>query len=453
MSILLPLLMIPGVSVEPAFSPLFLPDLRPHDVPVLVQAFGADEAQAEVCLQLVQDYIAEESAAADAARNALAAAEGAAPQHDDWSALRGAWQEVRASAGRIEDASSAAGYLRSQEVWGREELKRLMASRAASPGSPRTLLVDDWMAARASRWARLRRDVEALVPVGDVTGWPALEAAIRRQRPRFTPRLPGEAVNLPAMVRDACRGEASTAAGVAEAMAQHESEWLNAVTGRDRTLTELAPRRIDAAERGDRLAELDLIRRDAAARQAVVDANWQGYQDVVALLPPDCAEALTRTINTRVWPALFVPPSADRIAAWAIERGSVNDAEQQRLGRARTRFLSRRLLAAIKERNALKAAGTRRMTLHAEQRAMTAVFGPTALFGFTDDAADDALAEAERWSEKRAAIDLEWIAEVRRILGSDRWAEVPDDVRLPPAAVDGVFKDGDGEPLRFRVAP
>ncbi|MCH2140275.1 MAG: hypothetical protein MK100_04485 [Phycisphaerales bacterium] len=449
----LSLLSMTMLYTPPGVEPLFAPDLLRQDVPHLLSVFQADDQQAIVFSQLVDDYIDASKRAASAARAQIQAASGAESMTEDWSDYRQAWLEVRQAAAAIEDVQVAGEYLRSQEAWAAAELQRVLEQREALPPSERTVLVDEWMTAQQSAWQRLRRDIMAMSSADTDQEWGRLETAIRRHRPRFAARLPGESINLPAILRDACRGETDTIAAVQGALLAHDQEWSRAVGSRDEALAILTPRQLDAVDRRDRLAQLALARREAVARQAVVDANHEGYDRIVGLLSQDCAEAFRREFNEAMWPSIFSPPAASRISEWALLHGELSDTQRAEVLRLQSRFLSRRLLAAMRERNALRVAGTSQLTMRAEERAMADLFGPTALFGIDAGPSDEALSEAAKWGEERRNYDLEWAAALRRALGADLWSAVPEAVRLPPSALSGELTDESGEPLRFRIVP
>jgi hypothetical protein len=232
---------------------------------------------------------------------------------------------------------------------------------------------------------------------------------------------------------------------------RYERAWGKLSLSRDLELAALLPQRLDAAERKDRLGQLEVARREAAARQALVDGNLEWYERFTDALLPERINAFQRAVNQQMHPEIFLPPLAERALNRLLAEPTVDADLRSALVQSRIQFGAPRLSVAANERSASRQAAPRRLVARAEQRAMADVFGPTALFQLEKRGEIDPLSDVTRLANRRSAIDAAWLKRVQDLIGQQRWADLPDEVKLPPKVFRQQLVDEHGEPLPLRI--
>ncbi len=440
----------------PSPDPLLAPDLLARDVPVVVEVLGASDDQSAIIASLLEDYLAEAAAAADASRLQLAALDAGHLHANwtprDWSDQHRAWSRIRAAATSMDDPAEAAAWLAGQQDWARRELASLVDRLPAAPPSARTDLLRAAVADRRARHAALQRDI-ALVLEADRGRWAGVEQAIRRDRSPFRGGLPGESLDLEVLVREAIRDVPGQWATLRPLLLAYERDWSTAVAARDALLEDQLPLVLDAVDRRDHLARVALQAAEVTARKRVVQVNSDWYDRLSAELPSEVVNDFQRSVNRAWYPDIFAPSRAERTVAYFLSDPEVSDQLRSALVRSRIKFGGPRLRLAAEERTARRVATGRARTARAEQRAMAEVFGPTALFRMSDSPADRSLSRAAALATRRRAMDVAWLQHLQGLLGGERWASVPDEVRIEPSSPADLPRGDDGKPLAVRVMP
>ncbi|MDP7030542.1 MAG: hypothetical protein QF733_10015 [Phycisphaerales bacterium] len=434
-------------------APLLAPDLLPRDVPVVLEALAVEGDTASIVASLLENYLAEDAQAVAAATRSLAAVDREPLDADwtprDWTARHQDWARIRERASQMDDPGEAAAWLAGQREWARGVLAELVEQTPPSPLSDRGKVLRALTADRRARHATLQRDVE-LVLESDRGRWEHVEQAIRRDRSHFRGGLAGEMLDLQPLV---ARAAPEAWRNLQPLLAEYERAWSAAAAARDAVLASQWPYVLDAADRRDRLSILALEAAEVAARRRVVEVNQDWYRRLSEALPEAAVNPFQRAVNRAWYPDIFAPSRAERTVAHLLADPEVPEPLKEALVQSRIRFGGPKLRLAAEERAARRAAAGRARTARAEQRAMAEVFGPTALFRMSVSDADRSLSEAASLASRRRAIDVSWLQHLRGLLGSERWAAVPDEILIGPVAPADVPKGEDGQPLRLRLMP
>jgi hypothetical protein len=439
--------------VTGAGNPLLAPELLRRDLPVIIQQMQLDQEQRAVLDLVFAEYL---DAFEDARGETIAAIDAIEPEslHDawrgtDWSAQHAAWAEARSAAAAIEDAAEATAWLDYHRQLAREEFDGILQRQPPPQPSLRTELLDDWRETRLRLRQGLLSDIELVIPPDQTARWDRVEWAIRRQRTPFAGVLAGENVDLGGLVRRQFAQEPAVLGSLAADLSAYERAWAEAAGKRDEVLTGLHARRLDAEERGDRLELLKVAQAEVASRLLVRDVNLAWFDRLGGKLPADALIEYQRRFNEAMHPDIFLSSQPARVSAWLLEQPDLPEDVRQGVVALRVRFGGPRLRAAANERGAERATAGRALISNAEQRAMAEVFGPTALFRLTESPQDAAQRRAASFADRRQQLDVSWMGQLRSLLGTEGWAALPTEVRLPPKSIRGVMLDEDGEPLRF----
>jgi hypothetical protein len=201
------------------------------------------------------------------------------------------------------------------------------------------------------------------------------------------------------------------------------------------------------------LGQLQIARREAAARRTLVDANLDWYKRFTEALLSERINAFQRAVNERVHPDIFLPSLPERVLDQLLEDPALDSGLRSALVQSRMQFGAPRLSVAANERSASRQAAPRRLVARAEQRAMADVFGPTALFQLEKPTEVDPLSQVTRLSSRRRSIDAAWLKHVQNLIGTQRWADLPTNVKLPPKPLREQLVDQEGKPLRLILLP
>ncbi len=438
-------------------GPLLAPQLMSRDLPVIIEAMDLDKQQSAILDDLLAEYLTRFDAEQSEVEAALAAVD---PDtlHDawippDWTDQRSAWRSVRAEAAELEDAAEARAYLESQQGWARREMEGLLRDRPDPSPSPRTQILNGWLTRREALRDGLIHDLGLVLDPQRASRWNMVEAAIARQRTPFGEVLPGESLDLGRVLRSQFTRDDPLPLNLEGLIGDYERAWGEASAARDAELAALLPRRLDAVERKDMLGQLQIARREAAARRTLVDANLDWYKRFTEALLSERINAFQRAVNERVHPDIFLPSLPERVLDQLLEDPALDSGLRSALVQSRMQFGAPRLSVAANERSASRQAAPRRLVARAEQRAMADVFGPTALFQLEKPTEVDPLSQVTRLSSRRRSIDAAWLKHVQDLIGTQRWADLPTNVKLPPKPLREQLVDQEGKPLRLILLP
>ncbi len=445
-------LLSPSQGVEALLSP----QLMDQDLAIVIETMDLDPQQAAIWEGLLSEYIARFDEAQAEAVDELKALDPetlhAAWEPPDWNTWRSAWREVRGEAAAMKDADEATLWLETRQEWARDELRDLLSEYVSVPSS-RTDTVRAWLGHRSQLRHELVRDLELVLDKGRVARWGLVEAALARQRTPFGEVLPGELLDLGKIARSQFGTDNPIPPSLATLIAEYGVAWTDALAVRDAELEVLWPIKLDAIDRRDWLGQLHIARREAAARQTLVDVNLEWYERFTDALLPERINPFQWAVNEHMHPEIFLPPLAERVMNRLLADPTLDSDLRSSLIQSRIEFGAPRLSVAANERFASRHAAPRRLVARAEQRAMADVFGPTALFQLEKRGEFDPLSEVTRLANRRRAIDAAWLKRVRDLIGQQRWADLPDEVKRPPKVFQQQLVDEHGEPLPLRILP
>lgn len=447
----------PSFALASGTDALLAPQLMSRDLSVIIETMDLDTQQATILDDLLRDYLVKFEAERSEVAGALASVD---PNtlHEawippDWSDQQAAWRSVRAEAAELEDAADARDYLETQQGWARREMEGLLRDRPEPPRSARTKILNDWLGSRGALRERLIGDLRLVLDPQRAARWDRVEAAIARQRTRFGEVLPGESLDLGLVLQSQFSRDDPMPLNLERLVGEYERAWAKEAATRDAELAALMPLRLDASERKDMLGQLLIARREAAARRALVDTNLDWYARLTDALLPERINAFQRAVNERMHPDIFLPSLPERVVSRLVADPQVDADLQSALAQSRLQFGAPRLSVAANERAASRQAAPRRLVAAAEQRAMANVFGPTALFQLEEPGESDPLRAVTRLSARRRSIEAAWLKHVQDLIGSERWTDLPDEIKLPPKQLRAHLVDEQGQPLPLKLVP
>lgn len=410
---------------------LWQPEILTRDRAMLATVLDLDPVEQEVVEELIDQYVFEYEAAAEQARAAVEAAALPTPVKYDWGSQHDEWTEIRGKAARLPENEQDA-YLESMREWAGDTLEEILEGWPPVPPSSRRRAIQAWGAERARLRRQFLNDL-GLIFEEEREGQLALadaELRVAHDSAALTRwALPLERVNLAALLLEQFDYELPPR--MAQEVDQYLLEHGRVLEERAVAMLDVLAARTDAEAAGDPLGVLRWTIAEMALRQAVVEHTMRWYDHLGTLLDKEALIEFQRRLNEFTWPAAFAPSKADRIVAWALAQETLDPEVALSLRRIRAMRGAARLGFAARERAALRLADQRRPVLMAEQQAMAALFGDTAMFGIPQ-AADVSLEEAVDLAHRRSTVEASAVYEIRQRLGDEWWNQIPSSLRMTP---------------------
>ncbi|MCH2145536.1 MAG: hypothetical protein MK082_10410 [Phycisphaerales bacterium] len=142
--------------------------------------------------------------------------------------------------------------------------------------------------------------------------WPSLERAMRREKELPLGELPGEKMNLFAVLHG-MELKPTDVQQIDPALLTYETRLDNALDNRRKQMEKHQPELQNAMVSRNYQEGLPPLRKIAAARSAVIDVHFIAIDEISSLLPVAIGDEFRLAILTRGYPDIFKPNSVDRL--------------------------------------------------------------------------------------------------------------------------------------------